>query len=110
MTLEPIPAPVNAVVEAINSADTEAFVAAFTADGYVDDWGRVLRGPEGVRSWAHTDAIGAGASMEILQSVTQGPVTQLRFRWTSNVFNGESTAIVTVEGDKVASFRIPPHA
>lgn len=61
-----VPAPVQAVVDAINAADTEAFVNAFTADGYVDDWGRV--------------------------------------------FNGESSAFVTVAGDKVQGFRIPPHA
>jgi hypothetical protein len=56
-----LPTPVQAVVDAINAADTDAFVSGFTADGYVDDWGRVLRGPEGVRSWADSDAIGAGA-------------------------------------------------
>ncbi|RYJ04773.1 MAG: nuclear transport factor 2 family protein, partial [Actinomycetales bacterium] len=47
----PVPAPVSAVVDAINAGDTDAFVAAFTADGQVDDWGRVLKGPDGVRSW-----------------------------------------------------------
>lgn len=50
MTGISVPAPVQRVVDAINAADTDAFVAAFTDDGFVDDWGRVLRGPEGVRS------------------------------------------------------------
>lgn len=44
-----LPDPVTAVVDAINAADTEAFVAAFAADGSVDDCGRVLTGPEGRR-------------------------------------------------------------
>ncbi|WP_125098179.1 nuclear transport factor 2 family protein [Leucobacter chromiireducens] len=105
-----LPTPVRRVVDAINAADTEAFVAAFTADGFVDDWGRVLRGPSGVRSWADTDAIGAGATMDVSEARTDGDVTELRFTWTSRVFTGDSTAFITVADDLVASFTIPPHA
>lgn len=105
-----IPAAVQRVVDAINTADVEAFVAAFTADGFVDDWGRVLRGPEGVRQWAHSDAIGAGARMTVLEADTEGDVTEIRFSWVSRVFTGESTAFVTLVGNRVASFQIPPHA
>lgn len=105
-----MPQPVQALVDAINDADTDAFVAAFTDDGYVDDWGRVLRGPDGVRSWADSDAIGAGAQMEVLAADIAGDTVELRFAWRSRVFNGESTAFAVVRGDKLASFRIPPHA
>jgi hypothetical protein len=105
-----VPAPVRALVDAINAADTEAFVAAFTDDGFVDDWGRVLRGPAGVRSWAATDAIGAGARMTVLSASTEGDTTTIRFGWASRVFNGESTGILVVAGDRLASFTIPPHA
>lgn len=108
MSQPDVPAPVAAVVDAINAADTDAFVAAFTEDGLVDDWGRQLRGPHGVRSWAQSDAIGAGAQMSILEASTEGDTTTVRFDWRSRVFNGESTAIVVVEDDKVASFTIPP--
>lgn len=104
-----LPTPVAAVVRAINDGDTEAFVGAFTAEGHVDDWGRILTGPEGVRSWAETDAIGMDAQMTVIEADTDGDVTTLRFGWRSRRFNGESTAIVTVAGDRVASFRIPPH-
>lgn len=105
-----IPAAVRRVVDAINEADTDAFVGAFAPDGLVDDWGRVLRGHEGVREWAASDAIGAGARMTVLEARTEGDVTEIRFTWVSRVFTGESTAFVTVDGDRVASFRIPPHA
>ncbi|WP_166345575.1 nuclear transport factor 2 family protein [Phytoactinopolyspora limicola] len=104
-----LPAPVAAVVDAINDADTDAFVAAFTPDGFVDDWGRVLNGPEGVRSWAESDAIGMGARMTVLSADTQGDTTTLRFGWQSQKFNGESDAIVVVEDGLVQSFTIPPH-
>lgn len=103
-----LPPAVERVVTAVNEADTEAFVAAFTADGRVDDWGRVLEGPEGIRSWADTDAIGQQARMEVTSASTDGDVTELQFTWTSNRFTGDSSAFVTVRDDLVAEFRIPP--
>lgn len=105
-----LPAPVQAMVDAINDADTEAFVAAFTPDGFVNDWGTVKSGPDGVRSWAGSDAIGAGAKMTVLSASTEGDTTRIRFGWTSSVFNGESDGIFVVDGDRLASFTIPPHA
>lgn len=104
-----LPPPVRAVVDAINGGDTDAFVAAFTEDAYVDDWGRVLPGADGVRSWAGSDAIGVGAKMTVLSASTDGDVTKVHFGWSSQRFNGESDGIFVVEGDKLASFTIPPH-
>lgn len=104
-----LPAAVQAVVDAINAGDTEGFVAAFAEDGLVDDWGRVLPGRDGVRSWADTDAIGQGARIEVTEAVTEGDITTLTFEWTSRRFNGTSSAIVTVRDGLVSSFRIPPH-
>ena len=109
MATHNLPAPVQAVVDAINAADTDAFVGAFTVDGFVSDWGRRLDGPDGIRSWADTDAIGQGAKMTILSAETDGDTTTTRFGWASNRFNGESDGIFVIDGDKVASFTIPPH-
>lgn len=109
MTEITVPAPVQALVDAINSADTEAFVGAFTADGFVSDWGTVKAGPEGVRRWASTDAIGAGARMTVLSASTEGETTRIRFGWSSSVFNGESDGIFVVAGERLASFTIPPN-
>ena len=100
---------VAAVVDAINDGDEEAFVAAFTDDGQVDDWGRVLPGPDGARSCARTDAIGMGARMGVLEATERDDVTELRFTWSSRRFNGESRAFVTVRDGKVSEFRIPAH-
>ncbi|WP_407360724.1 nuclear transport factor 2 family protein [Microbacterium sp. LBN7] len=108
MSQNSVPAPVQAMVDAINAADTEAFVSAFTADGFVSDWGTVRAGPDGLRSWAGSDAIGAGARMTVLSATTEGETTRIRFGWSSRVFNGESDGIFVVEGDKLASFTIPP--
>jgi hypothetical protein len=102
-----IPAPVQNFVDAINNADTDAFVALFTADGFIDDWGRKLPGHGGARSWANSDAIGAGAKMTLLTAETNDAVARVRFNWSSSVFNGQSDGVFVLEGDKIASFSIP---
>lgn len=109
MTAVTLPEPVSRMVEAINSADTDAFVAAFSPNGFVSDWGRVLSGPSGVRSWADSDAIGAGAQMTVLSADVDGNTVRTSFSWRSRVFNGESDGIFVIDGDRIASFTIPPH-
>lgn len=104
-----LPAAAASMVDAINDGDTDAFVAAFNQDGFVSDWGTVKTGPDGVRGWAESDAIGAGARMTVLSAVTEGDTTRIRFGWTSSVFNGESDGIFVVAGEKLASFTIPPN-
>ncbi len=104
-----LPAPLKAAVDAINAADTDAFVAAFAPTGLVNDWGRVLNGHDGVRSWAQSDAIGAGAQMTVTEATTTGDVTHIVFDWKSRVFNGRSQAYVTVKDGLITEFRIPSH-
>lgn len=104
-----LPIALQNAVAAINNADTEAFVAAFAPTGKVNDWGRVLTGHDGVRSWADSDAIGAKAQMTVLSAAQNGNVTEIRFSWNSKVFNGESQAFVTIEDDLITEFRIPSH-
>ena len=101
-----MPAAVQRVVDAINDGDTDAFVAAFTSDGTIDDWGRVLTGESGLRHWARTDAIGANATMTVITAVTHGTTTRVRFGWVSEVFNGESSGVFDVNDDRVTRFAI----
>ncbi|WP_194410834.1 nuclear transport factor 2 family protein [Microbacterium cremeum] len=108
MTDAETPALIQRFVDAINTADTDAFVDTFTDDGFVDDWGRVLRGRAGVRSWAGSDAIGAGARMTLLSASVDGGTVRIHFDWRSSVFNGESDAIVELDGDRIKGFTIPP--
>lgn len=103
-----VPAPVRAFVEAINAADTEAFVHVFAPEGAVDDWGTRYNGHDGVRRWAGSDAIGAGARMSLLSATTEGDTTTVRFDWRSRVFNGESTGIFVSRDGRLVSFTIPP--
>lgn len=97
----------QSAINAINAGDEEAFVAAFSPIGIVNDWGRILKGTDGVRSWARSDAIGAKARMTVLEATTTGDTTHIVFDWKSSVFNGRSEAYVTILDGLITEFRIP---
>lgn len=101
-----IPAPVLAVATAIKAGDYDGFVAQFAHEGLVNDWGTVKRGHAGVRSWAQSDAIGAGATMKITSAETKDEVTEIHFDWKSSVFTGDGHAFVTVVDGLITEFRI----
>jgi len=102
-----LPPALQSAVDAINAGDEDAFVAAFSRNGIVNDWGRILKGAEGVRSWARSDAIGAQAKMTVVEATTTGDTTHIVFDWQSRVFNGRSEAYVTLADALIAEFRIP---
>lgn len=61
-----VPAPLQSFIDATNNGDSAAFVAAFTDDAVLDDWGRVFRGRDGVASWNRTDNIGKRAHFDLV--------------------------------------------
>lgn len=69
MTQIQLPDAIRTFIEATNSADTDAFVSAFTEDAYLNDWGREFHGRDGVRSWNRTDNIGVKAHFELVEAV-----------------------------------------
>ncbi len=104
-----VPTPVQSLVDAINAGDTEAFVDSFIEVGFINDWGRVLSRADGIRSWAETDAIGKNARIEILTASVDGDTVTTEFDWASDRFTGQSTGIFVIDGERLASFTIPPH-
>lgn len=105
-----LPAPVQAFVDATNAGDTPAFVAAFSTDALLDDWGRTFHGHEGVAQWNETDNIGKHAEFtvrgcrpgaqpgEFLVDVIVG----------GDGFNGPSTFRFTVAKDLITRLVIGP--
>ncbi|AXK85838.1 SnoaL-like domain-containing protein [Nocardia farcinica] len=102
-----IPEPVATLITAVNSHNEAAFLDCFTADGYVDDWGRVFRGREAIDRWSRKELIGADGTLTV-QSVTttgDGEVVVVG-DWRSNYANGLSSFAFAPAGDKVASMTI----
>ncbi len=68
-----MPPAIRAFVDTTNRGDSAGFVAAFTADAYLNDWGREFHGHDGVASWNETDNIGKQAHFTV-HGIRQGRI------------------------------------
>ncbi|MFC9691627.1 nuclear transport factor 2 family protein [Kribbella sp. NPDC056951] len=101
-----IPAAVQRALTAIDQQDNDAFVAAFAADGYVDDWGRQFRGHDGIRSWSDNELIGKRATFTDTRVSTPGNPITLVTQVGGDGFNGPSHFTFDIQGDQLASMTI----
>lgn len=102
-----IPEAVLSFIAATNSADDDAFVAAFTDDAYINDWGREFRGHEGVASWNRTDNIGAGMHFELVSTTYDGDdVFKVTLKAASRRFNGIGSMRIAVRGGLITRLEI----
>jgi hypothetical protein len=104
--MDDIPAPVAAAVEAANANDTDAFLACFTPDGVVDDWGREFRGPDEIRGWSDREFIGVKVSLDITGVERDDAATTITATVGGEGFNGPSHFTFVVEGDRVSRMTI----
>ncbi|WP_232665183.1 nuclear transport factor 2 family protein [Pseudonocardia sp. TRM90224] len=106
----PVPAALQAFIDATNNGDSEAFVAAFTDDAVLDDWGRVVHGHEGVASWNRTDNIGVRSHFELVGiEPTDSPdrvVATLKV--SGGGYNGTGPMTFEFRGDRIARLVIAP--
>jgi ketosteroid isomerase-like protein len=101
-----LPEGVRRVLEATNAGDSAAFVAAFTEDGVVDDWGRTFRGPDEIARWDAGENTGVHAHFEVQDWSATGDTATLTLAVTGGGFNGASTFTFETAGDRVRSMRI----
>ncbi len=102
------PDAIQAFVDATNAGDSEAFVATFTPDAHLDDWGRTFEGHEGVRSWDRTDNIGVQAHFEIL-GVKPGAVADeyvATLRVSGHGYNGTGPMTFRLRDGRITDLRI----
>jgi SnoaL-like domain len=103
-----LPAAIQAFIDATNRGDSDAFVAAFTEDAYLNDWGREFHGREGVRSWNRTDNIGVRSHFEFVSAEPGGTPDSytVTMTVTGDGFNGTGPMSFELRGGKIASLRI----
>ena len=108
MELSDTPAAIRAFIDATNVGDSDAFVAAFTADATLDDWGRKFAGHAGVRDWDRTDNIGVQSHFDLL-AIERGeePDSYVATLCVSgNGYNGTGPMVFRLRDGLVASLRI----
>jgi hypothetical protein len=101
-----IPAAVRRALDAIDALDNDAFVAAFAADGYVNDWGREFRGHDRIRSWSDNELIGKRATFTDTRVTVPGNPLTIRTQVGGDGFNGPSHFTFEIQGDQLASMTI----
>jgi SnoaL-like domain len=96
------------MIEATNAGDHTAFVAAFSDDAYIEDWGRGFHGHEGVSSWDETDNIGKKSHFEVRDTRQDGSSYVVTLEVSGDGFNGTSDVVFRIDGDRIRSMVITP--
>jgi len=95
-------APIQRMIDATNNGDTEAFIACFTSDAYLVDWGREFHGHDGVASWNQTDNIGKHAHFEATATRTEGSTEVVTLVVTGGGYNGTGDIVFEIAGDLIS--------
>jgi ketosteroid isomerase-like protein len=103
-----VPAAVQRMIDATNSGDHDAFVAAFTPDAVLVDWGKVFEGTDGVAAWDDSDNIGRKSHFEVADSRRDGDEWIVRLDVTGGGFNGPSDFRFALADERIARMEIAP--
>jgi hypothetical protein len=103
-----VPAGIRSFIEATNSADSEAFVAAFTSDATLVDWGRTFAGEVGIRAWDRAENIGVQTHFDLigLEPGDDPDSYVATIRVSGNGYNGTGPMVFRLRDGLVAHLRI----
>jgi hypothetical protein len=101
-----LPEPVKRLIDAANNGDRSGFLASFSADGVVDDWGREFQGAGPIGEWSDAEFIGRQVSLD-LQAIedTDGEVV-VTAQVGGNGFVGPSHFSFRIAGDRIGRMTI----
>lgn len=100
------PTTVTTFIDAVNRHDEAAFLDAFTADGFVDDWGRIFTGRDEIKGWSDGEFIGATGTLTPEEVSVDGDDVTVVGDWRSTHANGRSSFTFRLAGDAIASMTI----
>jgi hypothetical protein len=101
-----MPEPVQRLLDAANAHDTARFLAAFTDDGVVDDWGREFRGRDEIARWSDNEFIGVNVILDVTGVASGSDGVTISADVGGDGFNGPSHFSFVVSGDRIARMTI----
>jgi len=107
-TAEELPEAIRIFIDATNRGDHAAFVAAFTPDAVLVDWGKVFEGAEAIAAWDESDNIGRGSRFDVLAAARTGENWVLALDVSGGGFNGTSNVRFDLDGDLISRMEIQP--
>ncbi|GAB3358612.1 nuclear transport factor 2 family protein [Modestobacter lapidis] len=102
----PLPDGVRQMIDATNNSDRAAFLAAFTPDGVVDDWGRTFTGTAKIAAWNDAENIGARAHYLVQQVTVDGTTCTVALTVSGQRYNGPTTVTVELDGPLIRRMTI----
>ena len=104
MTVE-TPVAIRTFIDSSNEEDTERFLASFTDDATLDDWGRVFRGRSGIAGWNDSDNIGKHSRFDVVEVAAGSSAGEyvVTVDVTGEGYNGLGTMTFVVADDLVKS-------
>jgi hypothetical protein len=76
-----LPAVIAAHIAAVNAFDTEAIMATFASDAYVNDARREINGVDAIRRWVQKEMVGDHVTLEVREVVDHYGDTIVRARY-----------------------------
>jgi hypothetical protein len=96
--LEP---PIRAMIEATNTEDSEAFLAAFAEDAELVDWSRRFAGRAEIARWNAQENIGTNSRIAVTGVQRSGGRTDVAVTVTGNGYNGTGTFAFELRGGRI---------
>ncbi|MEV4759368.1 nuclear transport factor 2 family protein [Micromonospora sp. NPDC049559] len=94
------------LIDAANDGDVDAFLAGFTEDGVVDDWGREFRGADEIRAWSDAEFIGKRVTLTVERVERRGAESVVAAQVGGEGFTGPSHFAFRTDGDRVSRMTI----
>lgn len=104
--LATLPPAVRQLVTATGAGDPAGFVAAFTDDAVVDDWGRRFEGREQIAAWDAAENTGVRSSFEVRAADVRPDGVTLAVEVRGDGYQGPGTFELRLEGGLVSAFTI----
>ncbi|HEY4341485.1 MAG TPA: nuclear transport factor 2 family protein [Steroidobacteraceae bacterium] len=79
-----LPAVISEHIRAVNAFDTEAIVATFSPDAYVNDNRREISGQNAIRRWVEKELVGDRVTMEVQEVIDHYGGTIVRAAYDGN--------------------------